>query len=193
MNELGGRRKKGLSLFFCEGSTLIEVLAAVLLAAVMTSAVFSVALGAKGESKITEEHNAASQCMTQLTNELHSFVTGYWNYSTNSFNPTMPEICGPLSPASCSTGSGSSTQWTWASSGVTDSCSGCYALVGGTHQLTVGSNGLTSLGTPFCLPPWMWQPPYNATLSYLVAAPPISSGQQIGGPQVTVSINWSNP
>ncbi len=176
------------------GSTLVEVLAAVLLAAVMTSAVFSVALGAKGESKITEEHNAASQCITQLTNELHSFVTGYWSYNMSSFNANgMPEICGPTSSPGCPTGSGNSTQWTWASSGVNDSCSGCYALQGGTHQLTVGSNGLTSSGTPFCMPPWMWQPPYNATLSYVVTAPPISSGQQVGGPQVTVSINWSNP
>ena len=174
------------------GATLIEVLAAVLLAAVMTSAVFSVVLGSKGESKITEEHNSASQCLTQLTNELHSFVTGYWSYASDSFNPNMPEICGPLS-SGCVYGSGTAPQWTWSSSGVTDSCSGCYALAPGTHNLTVGSDGLTGLGTPFCMPPWMWQPPYNASLSYTVTAPPIVSGQQVGGPGVQVTINWSNP
>jgi type II secretory pathway pseudopilin PulG len=190
------RNRKRLSITLNRGSTLIEVLAAVLLTAVMTSAVFSVALGAKGESKITEEHNSASQCLTQLTNQLHSFVTGYWSYATNNFNANMPEICGPLSNG-CVYGSGLPSQWTWASAGVSDSCSGCsypYVLAVGTHNLTVGSNGLTGLGTPFCMPPWMWQPPYNASLSYTVA--PLSfdtSGNQIGGPGVTVTINWSNP
>ncbi len=191
--ESGGKR---LSVTPSKGSTLIEVLAAVLLAAVMTSAVFSVVLGAKGESKISEEHNSASQCLTQLTNQLHSFVTGYWSYATNNFNTNMPEICGPLSSGggACVYGSGSSSQWTWASSGVSDSCNGCYALAQGTHNLTVGSNGLTGLGTPFCMPPWMWQPPYNASLSYTVTAPPLDgSGNQIGGPGVQVTINWSNP
>ena len=173
------------------GSTLIEVLAAVLLTAVMTSAVFSVALGAKGESKITEEHNSASQCITQLTNELHSFVTGYWSYGTNSFNPVMPEICGPES-SGCVYGGGNYSQWTWASSGVTDSCSGCYALSTGVHTLTVQSNGLTGFNVPFCMTPWMWQPPYSANLSYTVTPPPISSGQQVGGPGVSVTINWKN-
>lgn len=174
------------------GATLIEVLAAVLLTAVMTSAVFSVALGAKGESKITEEHNSASQCLTQLTNELHSFVTGYWSYASG-FNPNMPEICGPADPL-CQPGTygGGGPQWTWSSSGVTDSCSGCYVLAPGKHILTL-VNGLTSLGTPFCMPPWMWQPPYNASLYYIVTAPPIVSGQQLGGPGVQVTINWSNP
>ncbi len=180
------------------GATLIEVLASVLIAAVMTSAVFSVTLGAKVQSKITEEHNAASECVTQLTNELHSFVTGYWDYNTNTFNSNMTEICGPAD-SSCypGTSGGNSSQWTWADLGVTDNCgSGCYVLATGTHVLSVGPNGLTALGQPFCLPPWMWQPPYNPSgnqlLSYTVSAPPIVSGQQVGGPGVQVTVNWYN-
>jgi type II secretory pathway pseudopilin PulG len=147
------------------GNTLIEVVISVLLCAIMVAAVFSVALTAKGEGHMTEQHNIASQAVRQLSGQLKAYVTGYYSY-TNGFNSSMSEIQGP------------SGSWTWASvtlpgqpGPVGDSCSGCYALSVGTHKL---SNYL-----PASL---------NGTITYTVA--PVNSNS---GPQVSIVVNWQNP
>lgn len=164
------------------GSTLIEVVVAVLLAAVMVSAIFSVALTAKSESKITEENIAANQAVRQLSAQLHLYVTSYYDYGSNSFIANMPEIPGPSCPT-CLTGSGTWRQWSWSlvtmptwATPVQDNPFGGYVLASGTHNLQ------------HYLAQWFESPPYNARISYTVL-PPISSE----GPKVSFQIVWQTP
>ena len=162
------------------GATLIEVVVAVLLSAVMVSAIFSVALTAKSESKMTEESNTASQAVRQLSAQLHLYVTGYYNY-ISGFNPTMNEIPGPSCP-DCALGSGNQNTWAWNSVtmptwgvGVSDSCGG-YVLAQCTHSLQ------------HYLPQWFESAPYDARISYTVTVPNVSEG-----PQVNITTTWNNP
>lgn len=186
------------------GATLIEILVAVLLSAVMVASVFSVALTAKGESAITEERNAANQAVRQLSAQLHLYVTSYYSYSSGFLPPPqMPEIPGPSCPT-CSLMSGNASQWTWGAvtmpgwtSGVSDSCGGNCSQYngcssggggGGCYVLDAGSSGAECHYLRNYLPPWFEAPPYCARASYTVAAPVSSEG-----PQVNIVVNWQTP
>lgn len=125
------------------GYTLVEVVIAMLLTAIMVTSVFSVSLTAKQGGGKGGRKLLASQGAKQIANQLRNFVTG--DTSVSLANP----------PGSAFGGWGLTGV-----GGITDNCPGggtsCWALQNGTHTLT----GV--------LPAAFEAAPFNARVSYYV-------------------------
>lgn len=157
------------------GYTLAEVIISMLLAAIMASAVFKLAVTSVQSGVKLDRKVVAQQAQRHLTDQLTQYVTGD---NTNA-NTNMP--VGP------NNGYGAGA---WRLSGitgednraVTDSC-GCYAL---------SANGGAAHVLSGYLPQWFEQAPYNATISYVVTDGPggLASGQPKG---VLVTVTWVEP
>src|SRR6186997_2555706 len=110
------------------GYTLVEFMVAMLLASIMFTSIFSVALtvktgGVKGESKLKSGAMAR-----QVGAMLKNYVTG----ETTTTGTTL--IPGPCP-------SNLTNSWSMTCGAITDACEGpgipnCYALADGTHTLT---------------------------------------------------------
>lgn len=152
------------------GYTLVEVVVAMLLMAIMVSSVFSLALSSRQAGGKSERRMEAARITKEVTGLLKNYVTG---------DPTTTLIAGPNAnnPAN-----------TWSLDDptrvppVTDTCT-CggpnpYALAPGTHTIA----GL--------LPLWFSGPPYNATLKYYVGSETIDGSP---APQINVTVDWTEP
>jgi len=158
------------------GFTLVEIVVAMLLTAIMAGSMFSLALtarqgGARGFRKLV-----ADQAARQLSEQLKSYVTidyastsgiagpgrgaNKWSMNDTTVVPNIQDDCG--------TGS-------W----PTD----CYALALGNHNI----KGY--------LPAWFAAAPYNATILYTVSsAESITYGTKTGNVlNVNVTTDWDEP
>ncbi len=152
------------------GYTLVEVVVAMLLIAVMVSSVISVALSAKQGGGKTERRLIAARASKHLTAMLKTYVAD-------------PSIAVTTATAA-SWGPGTGTnKWSLDDGTINDNdingspCVDCYALAPGTH---------TVLGI---LPSWFEAAPYGARIKYYVNNP-LSAGQ---GTPVSVTVDWTEP
>lgn len=153
------------------GYTLVEVVVAMLLVAVMVASVFSVALTAKQGGGKTERRLMAARASKHLTGVLKTFAAD-------------PSIA-VTSATAASWGPGAGTnKWSLDDGTVDDlgdppgdPCVDCYALRPGTHTVT----GI--------LPSWFEAAPYGAKLRYCVNNS-LAVGQ---GTPVSVTIDWKEP
>jgi type II secretory pathway pseudopilin PulG len=185
-----------------EGYSLVEVVISVLLASVIVTSGFSVALTSKalnGQNGKNDRHMAAGAAMKEVSAVLRNFVTGCCDVSSGNCVTTAGAqwsctSAGSSVPILGPNQANASAPWSlngYVMSGgpVTDSCGNCYALYsnGGTpHQIT----GL--------LPSWFSGSPYNATVTYTVtpvAGPAWTSATFPAAvmPQVNVIVNWQEP
>lgn len=156
------------------GYTLIEVLVAVLLTALMASSVMSVALSSKMTGGRSDRKLIANELSRQLTSTLKSYV---------SADQSQTLIPGPGSVGSWSINGAS---YGTSGTSITDSQGGAFALAAGSHTLT----GF--------LPPWFSGAPYNATAAYFVCYLALPAGTCTGvttttPPWVSVTISWTEP
>ncbi|MHB2025275.1 MAG: PilW family protein [Elusimicrobiota bacterium] len=168
------------------GYTLVEVIIALLLTAVIVSAVFSLALTIKAGHVKIDRHLMAQQSSRELTSVLKSYVTADCSAAT-------------INGISAPNGSWSLTGIPGVHSNpVSDSCGSCYALAPGHHVL---SN---------YIPSRLSQAPYNGKICYdvnyagacsidptctntSVAAAPCQSASPAGPPSVCVNVYWVEP
>ncbi|NNN05871.1 MAG: hypothetical protein HKL90_08225 [Elusimicrobia bacterium] len=171
---------------------------ALLLSAIIATAVMSVALTAKmngGQNGKNDRHEIAGQAVKNVSAALRSFVSGCCDVSADckAFSPATPYTCWPLHGPNTA---GADGGWTFngyamASGVVGDpSYAGRYALLSGTHMLTN------------VLPAWFTAAPYNAQLSYKVDASagvgviyslPATYPSTPVMPQVNISVTWTEP
>ncbi|MBI5624901.1 MAG: hypothetical protein HY924_14085 [Elusimicrobia bacterium] len=172
------------------GSTFIEVSIAMLLVAIVTSSVFSVAITARQGGGRAMRRLIADQAARQLTERLKGYVTGDDSQTAIDW--------GFRGPSSGTTAAGN-----WTINGaaainddgtITDSMGNVNALSVGTHTLTSG-----------VLPAWFSAPPYNASVRYVVRRMELFSGGAMdptGGvantetrsiPEVDVYVDWDEP
>lgn len=181
------------------GYTLVEVVVALLISAIMVTSVFSVAITAKQSGGKSDRHLIATQTSRLVTSTLRNFVTGCaCDFSTGACATTGVGACtisGPM-PGACSLGGSVPTctsSWSFnnGGTGVADALGNVYAL-----KLTPGC--ATTGGAPChvisgLLPAWFSAAPYSATVSYNVSNP---NGYAPGGrpvPKVSVYVNWTEP
>jgi type II secretory pathway pseudopilin PulG len=158
-----------------DGYTIIEVIVSIMLTAVMVSAVFSVALTTKTGGGKADRKLLAGQAERSLTAALRSYVTA------DTANTAIP---GPNAAANTGGATGAAG-WSIHTAAVqTDSMGvGTYALAVGTHILAcpaaAGADAACFLAKA------LRNPPFNGTIQYVVAAG--------SPPQVTVTVNWTEP
>lgn len=148
-----------------------------LLTAIITSSVFSVALTTKRNSGRGLRKLIADQAARQLSEQLKNYVTG------SSVN-IMAGLSGPgagtnkwsMDGAATGVADNGSTE-----SCISDNCADCYALLAGSH---------TICGT--YLPAWFVAAPYNAKIIYFVGAAPESPGG-LTVPSVNITVDWTEP
>lgn len=152
------------------GYTLIEVVVAMLLMALMVSSVLSIALSSRQSGGKSQRRAEAARITRELTGLLKNYVTG---------DPTTSLISGP---------NANNPVNSWSLDDETkmppvfDNCTcggpNVYALAPGTHTIT----GL--------LPGWLAAAPYNATLKYYVGSEVIDDSS---APQINVTVDWVEP
>lgn len=156
-----------------EGYTLVEVVIATMLIAIMASSVFSVALTAKQSGGKAQRKLIAAQVSKQVTGALKNYVTADFSDPTrgpnanNAVNRWSLESVNP--PVDCIDHAGTNE----------------YALTPGSHTIT----GI--------LPGWLEAAPYLGTLKYHVCAAGCANSMQASDgsfiPGVTVTIDWTEP
>lgn len=165
------------------GYTLVEVIVAMLVASIMVTAVFSVALSAKAGTGKSDRNLIATQAARQLTSLLRAYVTGCGcNPATGSCSDSgIPKDCTLLrGPNTTRVGAA-----TWylnspaASPPIIDSRGDVYALAEGVHSVT----GL--------LPGWFESAPYFARVDYAVTTLQTVEGRPV--PEVDVTVHWTEP
>lgn len=152
------------------GYTLVEVVVAMLLMAIMVSSVLSLALSSRQAGGKSDRRMEAARVSRELTGLLKNYVTG---------DPTTNLIAGPN--ANNPVNSWSLDDNTRVPP-ISDSCTcggpNVYALAPGTHTIT----GF--------LPGWFAATPYNATLKYYVGSETIDGSP---APQINVTVDWVEP
>ncbi len=159
------------------GYTLVEVVVALLISCIMVTAMFSVALTAKGGSGKSGRRIVANQASAQISSMLRGFVTGCGcNVNTGGCAADCALIPGPNT-----SNAGVATWYINGFGGITDDLSGgnVYALMAGVHNLRN------------VLPPWFEGPPYNGRVSYTVTVADTVQGRPV--PRVDVNITWVEP
>lgn len=166
------------------GYTLVEVVVAILVSSIIVISVFSVAVTSKAGSGKNDRRLAAGQAAAQVTAQLKGYVTACGcNPSTGDCSACASSpVLGPNT-----NNSGVST-WYLSGGGVADAGSlggaarNVYALACGDHFVT----GI--------VPP-LEASPFNGYIRYTVTYPggcPTSIGVT-AAPQVTLSVNWTEP
>lgn len=176
------------------GYTLIEVMVATLITALLAVATIEVALSTKSNSVRLDRRILANQTSKAVQSALKAYVTG-------DPNSTATGLCGPntlnggtLNARGMMT-SCTRAMWCISNSLMTDSPGGggsnpCYALNPGTHILScTGMRPPPSLDDRLCLLPYaLVQPPYNGYVQYTVTYSAAGAP-----PQVAINVNWTEP
>ncbi|OGR86329.1 MAG: hypothetical protein A3J74_11475 [Elusimicrobia bacterium RIFCSPHIGHO2_02_FULL_57_9] len=150
------------------GFTLLELLIAILVIAAMSSGLYTVVLSVRKGGGRADRRFMAGAAARSLHDALRNYV---------SADPTTD--MGPNKNRS-----GAQT-WNIHTPGlIADSMGDVYALAPGppAHQLT----GFLETVAP----PWFKDPPYNATIKYLVTP---SANPALLGPEVSVDVDWDEP
>lgn len=149
------------------GFTLVEVIVAILVTAVVVTSVFAVAMSVKRGTAVSERRLAANNAGKHLLEKLKNYVT--------------PELAHSGVPWP---GPGVGSGWKLPEDNCGDCGGGCYALATGCEH------------NASALIPQMWRdPPYGMTMKYKVydrggCAPyPCATAQ----PQVSVKLDWDEP
>lgn len=181
-----------------EGYTLIEVVVALLVSAIIATAVMSVALTAKmngGQNGKNDRREIAGQAVKNVSAALRNFVSGCCDvYSGCVIGSGLPYSCLPIRGPNLL---GAYGGWTFdgyplAAGPVGDpGFAGRYALLA-----SATPHNLTNV-----LPSWFTSAPYNAQLSYTVnpggvgytlpAAATYPTNKFM--PQVSIQVNWTEP
>jgi type II secretory pathway pseudopilin PulG len=161
------------------GYTLVEVVIAVLLTAVMVTAVFSVALTSKQGGGKADRKLVASQTSKRMTAALRNFVTGCACDATSGVCGADCGLAGFLGP----TPRAGVASWYMndPSNGIVDDRGDVWALAGGVHNVT---------GTGV-LPAWFLAGPYSAYITYNVDNSAVMNGRPV--PRVTLDVMWTEP
>ncbi|MDD5656527.1 MAG: type II secretion system protein [Elusimicrobia bacterium] len=177
--------------------TLVEVVIAILLSTVMISAVLSVGLSNKSSGGKLDRRLVASQAEHSTLQLLKNYVTAdpFSGYSLSS------SIAGPNGG-----GSAGPCGWTLDKGDLVDDYGGACPVSGCCWALAPGVHGITgAAGKPGLVPPLIFAPPYNGTLSYDVTwlkAGVVNPGGCYNPPnpipsdctpEVKVSVDWSEP
>ncbi|MCX5793952.1 MAG: prepilin-type N-terminal cleavage/methylation domain-containing protein [Elusimicrobia bacterium] len=163
-----------------QGYTLVEVVVAMLLSAVMITAIFTLALSSKRTGLNSDRRQAANVASQSVVKLLANYVTA---------DPTA-SIDGPNAAAN---GSGAAS-WRLDGPNYKDSAGAVWALWPGSHTIT-GNNS-----NPGGLFPLLYQAPYNGKVTYWVGwgscncttsscTPPLAATCQ---PQINVTVDWTN-
>ncbi len=178
----------------CRGYTLVEVIVAILLSAMLVSAMLTVSLSGNQNSAKIEHKVQATQAAARLNKMLKAYVLAA------ATNANMTALDGPNS-----TNSGIATWYidTGAQSDQTGSMStgpsgtpqagpALYALSAGVHCLVCDSSLIPPADAACILPASLRQAPYNAWLCYEVT-------DRIPGPgtdvlkETRILVNWTEP
>ncbi|HVA66240.1 MAG TPA: prepilin-type N-terminal cleavage/methylation domain-containing protein [Elusimicrobiota bacterium] len=177
------------------GFTLVEVVIAMLLTAIIVTGVFSLALTIRAGNVHTDRKLIADQYARQLSSVLKSYVTADCSASTVSMAPKTAagghswSLTGVASPGGV----------------ISDSCGGCYALAPGHHVLTNFLPSTAGAGLPLAE-----SSPYNGRICYDVnysgactpdatctntaaGAPSCQSATAAGPPSVCIDVYWNEP
>lgn len=162
------------------GYTLIEVVIAVFLTAIVVTSVFSVAVSSSASGGKAERKMLAAQAAKSLSSALKDYVTGDSTISGNGFQ----------GPNSANSGA---ARWNLHVPGVqTDSNGAVYALspwpnVGTTvHTLTCVAAAPND--TTCFMPRALRRAPYNGSISYTVEV-----ASPNGPPKITINTTWTEP
>lgn len=178
------------------GYTLVEVIVAMLLAAVMITAIFTVALSNKRSSQVQDNKHMAQVSAHGFIKVLSAYVTADWQQSAVA---APNQIKGPNS-----LNAGMAT-WNLHSSAIEDVTQGAvWALMPGSHTI----RGFAAGSDPEGFLARLRGPPYNGTLTYCVqwigcaqcsnntncspgtCTPPLGPTCQ---PQISVEAKWTQP
>ena len=164
------------------GYTLVEVVVAMLITAVIVTSVFSAAVTAKSGTGKNDRRLLASQAARNLSATLKLYVTGCsCDFTTGVCDAaSCADIPGP-NPGNAANAFSltDDTKTPPIHDSCDSSCSGganCYALKLGAHCVT----GL--------LPGWFEAAPYNARVRYTVTQSGVVEGRVV--PQVTLDVQW---
>lgn len=164
----------------------MEIVISVMLTAIMAAAVLSLALTATRGSGRSDRKTVCAQLTRQVSSQLKSFVTAYYNYASQSWLGNRP-VAAP-------NGGTATTDWEWSAYGIADSLGG-YALAAttGCDPATPPASNCHKLTTGV-VPGWFAGAPFNAYVAYSVTVPANDVGGGASGvlraPQVTVVCNW---
>lgn len=171
------------------GYTLVEVVVAMLLAAVMITAIFTVALSNKRSSQVQDNKHMAQTSVHGFLKVLSAYVTADW---------TTTAIDGPNSL------NAGAAKWNLHSAAITDSRGAVWALMPGSHTIT----GVAGGADPDGFLARLRGAPYNGTLTYCVqwlgcgqctnntscaagtCTPPLGPTCQ---PSISVNMGWTQP
>jgi len=162
------------------GFTLVEVVIAMLVAAVVVTSVFSVSLTARKASAFSDRKIAANYAAKRLSDMLKNYVAADISTPGNGPNGNwcLPgTVCTgcAAAPAGCALTS-------------------CYALdmtSGCTINATAATSGSTTL-----IPAAFTAAPYNMTMTYTVKDENGSTGLgslSTARPTVSITVNWTEP
>ncbi|MFA6318606.1 MAG: hypothetical protein WC943_14450 [Elusimicrobiota bacterium] len=173
------------------GTTFVEVSIAMLLVAIITGSVFSVAITARQGGGRAMRRIIADQAARQLTERLRGYVSGDTTQTAIDWGFRGP-----------SSGMVAVDNWSLHGApainddaGIVDSMGSVHALAVGTHTLSAG-----------ILPAWFTAPPYNATVRYRVRSMQVFSAngaldpsngvlpdETRSIPEVDVYVDWTEP
>lgn len=166
------------------GYTLVEVVIATLLTAVMVTSVFSVALTSKQGGGKSERKLIASQAAKRMSAGLKNFVTGC---SCDAVTGACGADCG-LAGFEGPTPRAGVASWYMndpanpnPDNRIVDSRGDVWALADGVHTIT----------GPGAIPAWFQAAPYNGRVVYTVDNSVIVNGRPV--PRVTMDVQWTEP
>lgn len=166
------------------GYTLVEVVIATLLTAVMVTSVFSVALTSKQGGGKADRKLVASQAAKKMTAQLKNFVTGCSCDATSGACGADCGLAGFLGP----TPRPGVASWYLndpnnanLQNRIYDSRGDVWALASGVHNVT----------GPGALPAWFQNAPYNGYVTYSVDNSVVVNGRPV--PRVTLDVVWTEP
>lgn len=166
------------------GYTLVEVVIATLLTAVMVTSVFSVALTSKQGGGKADRKLVAAQTAKRMTAGLKNFVTGCSCDATSGVCGADCGLAGFLGP----TPRAGVASWYLndptnanAQNRIIDSRGDVWALASGVHNVT----------GPGAIPAWFQAAPYNGYVTYSVDNSVVVNGRPV--PRVTLDVVWTEP
>jgi prepilin-type N-terminal cleavage/methylation domain-containing protein len=182
------------------GYTLVEVVVAMLISAIMVTAMFGVAISQKVGTTSADHRLLADQAMRQVSSQLRGYVTGC-GCSAASGTCAAPG-CTMIAGPNAANGAGvASWSYNAPSAGIVDnwtSGGACPAAVLGSCPGTGSGNSVWALANGAhvlsgVLPAWFEAAPYCARACYVVNTVQSIGPNSMPVQSAVVSVNWAEP
>jgi hypothetical protein len=159
-----------------------------LVASIMVTSVFTMAVTAKVSSTKSDHRLIASQAMRELTAMLRAYVTGCGCDFTTGLCPAPPSTNCTLISGPNITNTNEARWYLNTPTAVPPIVDA--AAIGGAGRsiwaLASGQHVITGL-----LPAWFEAAPYSAAIIYTVTSPQLINGMPV--PQVAMRVDWTEP